>query len=79
MKNVKVLLVAIGGYGAAYMTELTEKDVPGVYVEGICEVMPGIEERFPVIKERPIPLYHSLEEFYQEPVSYTHLTLPTIA
>ena len=33
MKNVKVLLVAIGGYGAAYMTELTEKDVPGVYVE----------------------------------------------
>lgn len=66
MKNVKVLLVAIGGYGAAYMTELTEKDVPGVCVEGICEVMPGIEERFPVIKERPIPLYHSLEEFYQE-------------
>ena len=66
MENVKVLLVAIGGYGANYMKELTEKNVTGVQIEGVCEVMPGIQERFPVIKEQPIPLYHSLKDFYEE-------------
>ena len=48
------------------MKELTEKNVTNVKIEGICEVMPGIEKRFPVIKEKNIPLYQNIEDFYQE-------------
>ena len=33
---------------------------------GVCEVMPGIEERFPIIKEKKIPLYQKIEDFYKE-------------
>ena len=43
MEIVKILLIAIGGYGANYMKELTEKNVTNAKIEGICEVMPGIE------------------------------------
>ncbi|MCD8222810.1 MAG: Gfo/Idh/MocA family oxidoreductase [Clostridiales bacterium] len=66
MKKVKILLVAIGGYGANYIKELTEKNVTGVSIEGVCEVMPGIRERFPVIEEQKISVYRTLEEFYRE-------------
>lgn len=66
METVKILLIAIGGYGANYMKELTEKNVTNAKIEGICEVMPGIEKRFPVIKEKNIPLYQNIEDFYQE-------------
>ena len=48
------------------MKELTEKNVTNAKIEGICEVMPGIEKRFPVIKEKNIPLYQNIEDFYQE-------------
>jgi len=66
MKTVKILLIGIGGYGANYIKEITEKNVTCVQIEGICEVMPDAEERFPVIKEKKIPLYRTPEEFYQE-------------
>ena len=49
METVRILLIAIGGYGANYMKELTEKNVTNAKIEGICEVMPGIEKRFPII------------------------------
>lgn len=66
MEIVKILLIAIGGYGANYMKELTEKNVTNAKIEGICEVMPGIEKRFPIINEKNIPLYQNIEDFYQE-------------
>ena len=65
MEIVKILLIAIGGYGANYMKELTEKNVTNAKIEGICEVMPGIEKRFPIINEKNIPLYQNIEDFYQ--------------
>ena len=66
MEKIKVLLVAIGGYGMNYYKELVEKNVTFVHVEGICEVMPDIYEKFPLLKERNIPVYHSPEDFYRE-------------
>lgn len=59
----RVLLVAVGGYGMNYLKEMTERDV-GADIAGIVEVMPGIEDMFPVIRERGIPLYKSMEDFY---------------
>ena len=61
----QVLLVAVGGYGAFYLNEMTQKDT-GADIAGICEVMPDIEAKHPVIREKKIPLYHSLEDFYAE-------------
>lgn len=46
METVRILLIAIGGYGANYMKELTEKNVTNVKIEGICEVMPGLRNDF---------------------------------
>lgn len=66
MEKVKILLIGIGGYGTNYIKELTEKDVTCAKIEGICEVMPDAEEKFPIIKTMNIPLYHTPEEFYQE-------------
>lgn len=61
----QVLLAAVGGYGSNYLKEMTERDV-GADVAGICEVMPDIAERFPVIREKGIPVYPSLAAFYAE-------------
>ena len=66
METVRLLLAGIGGYGQKYLQEWVDMDDPSVVIEGICEVMPGIEERFPVIKERNIPVYSSVEAFYEE-------------
>jgi predicted dehydrogenase len=66
MKKVRVLLIAIGGYGTNYYKELVEKNVTSVQVEGVCEVMKDVDEKFPLLKEKGIPVYHSPEEFYRE-------------
>ncbi len=40
METVKILLIAIGGYGANYMKELTEKNVTNAKIEGIwCPII----------------------------------------
>lgn len=65
MKKVKILLIGIGGYGRNYIEELTENNVNAAIIAGICEVMPDVGKRYPVIEERGIPVYHTPEEFYQ--------------
>lgn len=59
----RVLLVGAGGYGAFYLREMTEHDT-GADIAGICDISPGIEEKLPVIRERGIPVFGSLEAFY---------------
>lgn len=59
----RVLLVAVGGYGMNYLKEMTERDT-GADIAVIVEVMPGIEDMYPVIRERNIPVYKSMEDFY---------------
>lgn len=59
----RVLLVAVGGYGVNFLNEMTQRDT-GADIAGIVEVMPHIEELCPVIRERGIPLYPSMDAFY---------------
>ncbi len=66
MKKVKILLIGIGGYGINYWKELTEKDNPSAEIEGVCEVMPNVNEKFPELERRKIPLYRTPEEFYEK-------------
>ena len=59
----RILLVSIGMYGQKYLAEAAEKDVGGDVV-GIVDVAKGLEEKFPVIKEKNIPVFTSLDSFF---------------
>ena len=61
----RILLVSIGMYGQKYLAEATEKDVGGDVV-GIVDVAPGLADKFPVIREKAIPVYTSLEDFFSK-------------
>lgn len=63
--TVKILLIGIGGYGVNYIHELTQNSIPQVSIEGVCEVMPDVYKQFPVLEERKISVYQSVEEFYE--------------
>ena len=63
---VRILLIGIGGYGINYLEELTENNVTPAKIAGVCDVIPDIYEKFPVLEERGIPVYKSPEEFFSE-------------
>lgn len=63
---VRVLLLGVCGYGSNYIKEISERDIPGVRIEGICEVIPNVADLYPIIREQNIPIYKSPEEFYRE-------------
>ena len=63
---VRVLLLGVCGYGSNYIKEISERDIPGVRIEGICEVVPNVADLYPIIREQNIPIYQSPEEFYRE-------------
>lgn len=66
MEKVRLLIAGVGGYGSIYLDIWEKLNDPSIVVEGICEPKPGMEKLFPVIAERNIPVYSSLEEFYSK-------------
>lgn len=63
-KIIKVLLIAVGGYGENYLKELTQNDTNAKIV-GICDITPNLIEKYPVIAEKDIPVYTDIEAFYK--------------
>ena len=63
--RVRILLVSVGMYGQKYLAEAVEHDVGGD-VAGIVDVAENLTEKFPVIAERGIPVYHSLQAFFEQ-------------
>lgn len=63
--TVSVLLIGIGGYGTTYLQELTENNDTAVKIAGVCDIMPDINERFPVLEQMQIPVYRTLEAFFE--------------
>lgn len=63
MNQVKVLLIGVGGYGAMYLKALHENDLQADIV-GICEIRQDLWDRFPFIKEKKIPVYPNVADFY---------------
>ncbi|MBQ9198151.1 MAG: Gfo/Idh/MocA family oxidoreductase [Clostridia bacterium] len=59
----RILLISVGMYGQKYLAEATGGDVGGDVV-GIVDVAPGLAEKFPVIAQRGIPVYTSLDGFF---------------
>lgn len=65
MSKLRILLVSVGMFGQHYLRELTGPNVDGDLI-GIVDIAPNLKERFPVIGERQIPVYSSLDAFYAE-------------
>ena len=63
--RVRILLVSVGMYGQKYLAEAVEHDVGGD-VAGIVDVAENLTEKYPVIAERGIPVYHSLQAFFEQ-------------
>ena len=64
-RRVRVVLVSVGMYGHKYLEEMTRGDTGGE-VAGIVDVAENLAARFPVIRERGIPVYRSLRDFFAE-------------
>ena len=58
---VKILLMGICGYGSNYIKEVSEREIPGIKIEGICEVVPNAADLYPIIHEQNIPIYKTPE------------------
>lgn len=63
--NIRIFLIGAGGYGESYLKELTQQATGGELV-GICDVAPDLVERYPVISEQGIPVFDTVEAFYQK-------------
>lgn len=60
----RILLVGVCGYGGIYFREMTSRDT-GADIVGICEISPDVDAKFPLIGEMGIPVYKTLEAFYE--------------
>ena len=65
--SVSVLLVGIGGYGQNYVRELLTNTVRDDYhITGIVDPHADKSSLVNMVKEKGIPVYKSMEEFYQD-------------
>lgn len=62
----RVVLVGASGYGSIYLRELLGNPDVGAELAGVCDIRPDIAQRVPVLKEKGVPVYTSLEEFFQK-------------
>ncbi|RSL34783.1 gfo/Idh/MocA family oxidoreductase [Salibacterium salarium] len=66
MENyVRLVLVGIGGYGNTYLRELYEHSMFDM-IQGVVDIYPENSTYYEEIKEHNIPIFSSLEAFYEE-------------
>lgn len=66
-KSVSILLVGIGGYGNTYVEGLLDNRCDEkYYIAGIVDPMPESQPRLAELKALNIPIYTTLEEFYEK-------------
>lgn len=61
----RVVLVGAGGYGKLYVEALTGRDM-GADLVAVCDIDPHVAERVPQLRQRHIPVYPSLEDFFEK-------------
>ncbi len=65
--KVNVVLVGIGGFGNVHLTEALEgKTKELINIVGVVEPYPQFCQKIDAVKERNIPIYSNLEDFYKE-------------
>lgn len=65
-KKVKVVCVGIGGYANVYWKALFESKENNFEIVGAVDPYPDSAKYLPDIKERGIPLFNNMEEFYAQ-------------
>ena len=65
--KVNVVLVGVGGFGMIHLTEALEgRTKELIDIVGVVEPYPQFCPKIDAIKERNIPIYSNLEDFYKE-------------
>lgn len=64
--KVSIVLVGVGGYGNIYAEELLMTKNVNAYLKGVVDITLEKSRFYDEIKQRQIPVYDSLEKFYQE-------------
>ena len=64
--DLDVLLVGIGGYGQNYLNELLDSDRDDYRIVGVVDPYADSSSRIEEIRERGIPVFPSMLEFYKE-------------
>lgn len=66
MKTVKVLLVGIGGYGSTFVREILSHPSETIKLAGVVDPYPERCEWLSKLKEKEVPIFSSMEDFYIE-------------
>lgn len=64
-KKVRVVCIGIGGYAQVYWKSLFASKADNFEIVGAVDPFPEAAKFLPEIKERGIPLYNNMEEFYE--------------
>lgn len=64
LEPMKILLVGIGGYGVNYVREFLGIADESLVVEGVCDPFAKVSPEYGAIRQRQIPVYDTLPEFY---------------
>lgn len=60
----RVVLAGAGGYGRLYLEALTAGNM-GAELVALCDTDPTLARRMPVLQQRQIPVYPSMEAFFE--------------
>ncbi|QGH33933.1 gfo/Idh/MocA family oxidoreductase [Gracilibacillus salitolerans] len=66
VNQISVLLVGIGGYGNVYTKNLFHGNHESVFVKGVVDIAPERSKFYQEFKDKNIPIYDSMDQFYQE-------------
>jgi predicted dehydrogenase len=64
--SLKVLLVAIGGYGGNYANELLDNPDKGACIAGVVDPKPESYKRFDEIRNMGVRICQSIDEFFEK-------------
>ena len=64
--KVSIVLVGVGGYGNIYAEELLMSNNVSAYLKGVVDITLEKSRFYDEIMKREIPIFDSLEKFYQE-------------
>ncbi|WP_066192186.1 Gfo/Idh/MocA family protein [Gracilibacillus timonensis] len=65
-QQISIVLVGMGGYGQIYLERIFSGHYENVYVTGLVDIAPERSRFYQEVMNQEIPIYHTLEDFYQE-------------
>lgn len=66
MDDVKVFFVGIGGYGVTNLDTVLSGYAKNCTIVGVCDICPEKSQLYPQVVERKIPVYTTMEAFFEE-------------